>query len=173
MAFLGVYRVFFFFFKDVTVMMNEWTNTSKHLMCFYMARIKCLSLILLSVVVSVPGPFWRPSKVIASSQCPNTASGSTRQLPGRCYGQYFMFYFPRSHPTPPSLSPTNLLSRAKLSTMECSHHMDGWPLCARLWALSKISPESNSVPATKSCLDETINWGLPCLYACKKITYTC
>lgn len=35
-----------------------------------------------------------------------------------------------------------LLSKSKLSTMDCGHHVDGWLLCARHCACPDISPLS-------------------------------
>ena len=80
----------------------------------------------------------------------------------------------------------HLLLKSKLSMTDHGHHKDGWPLCTRLCAHPKISPESNDFVHTprflqsqilcrlyKSPSDETTIQGPPCEYTCQKITYIC
>ena len=64
------------------------------------------------------------------------------------------------------------LSKAKLSITEHGHHMDRWLLCTRLCALRFLV--SNSVQTLqKSFRWDYKNQGLPCKYACEKITDIC
>ena len=70
-------------------------------------------------------------------------------------------------------STVHLLLKANANMIKEGYQMDGWSLqCnlhAKLWAHPKIGVKFCA--DYTNALDRTINWGLPCVYACKKITH--